>query len=275
MNVSAKTPVDSAPLQGVWTATDEATTGLVRLDIRKPANDTLTLTAYAASANGVMRLAEVGAYCYGPSPSGSGPASAMTAAIRSGDLSALLTFYLKGEILVLDAFITPGPGDARVPHYARELFHRCDDERQRDQHARGFCDGRRTERARYTDVRPGDPLAPLDVTPLAGAWDNVNGTSPDVRRVTLSVTSGVCLQWSSDPPGAPADRWSPIDPFAVAADDATPIGFASRLTAAGTEAIVTSYCTRGILVLDCHIRCEDGRRDHLVREFFCRPWHRQ
>lgn len=267
-----KTPVDSAPLKGVWTATDEATTGLVRLDIRQPANDTLTLTAYAASASGVMRLAEVGAHCYGPRPSGSGPASAMTAATRSGDLSALLTFYLKGEILVLDAFIDPGPRDARVPHYARELFHRCDDERRRDQQARGLSDDRRTEGARYTDVRPGSPPAPLDVSLLAGDWDNVNGTSPGVRRVTVSVANGLCLQWSSDPSGASAARWSPIVPFAVAADDPTPIGFASRLIAAGSEAIVTSYCTRGILVLDCHICCEDERRDHLVREFFCRPW---
>lgn len=267
-----KTQVDPGPLNGVWTATDEATTGLVRVDIRRPASDTLTLTADAASADGVMRLAEVAARCYGPSPFGDGPASAMTATIRSGGLSALLTFYLKGEILVLDAFITPGPGDARVPHYARELFHRCDHERQRDQHAHGYGDDRRTERARYTDVRPGDPPTPLDVTPLAGDWDNVNGTSPDVPRVTVSVANGVCLQWSSDPSGASADRWSPIVPFAVAADDATPIGFTSRLTAAGSEAIVTSYCTRGILVLDCHIRCDDERRDHLVREFFCRPW---
>ena len=270
-----KTPVDSAPLKGVWTATDEATTGLVRLDIRQPANDTLTLTAYAASAEGVRRLAEAGAHWYGPSPFGNGTASAMTAAIRSGSLSALLTFYLKGEILVLDAFITPGPGDARVPHYARELFHRCDDERQRDQQARAFRDDRRTESARYTDVRPGDPPAPLDVTPLAGEWDNVNDTSPDVRRVSLSVANGVCLQWASGPSGVPADRWSPVVPFAVAADDATPIGFTARLTAAGSEAIVTSYCTRGILVLDCHVRCEDERRDHLVREFFCRPWNPQ
>ena len=199
----------------------------------------------------------------------------MTATIRSGDLSALLTFYLKGEILVLDAFITPGPGDARPPHYARELFHRYDDERQRDQQARGFSDDRRIECARYTAVRPGDPPAPLDLSPLAGDWDNVNGTSPDVRRVTLSAADGVCLHWSSGRSGAPAPRWSPAVPFAAAADGATPIGFASRLTAAGSDAIVTTYCTRGILVLDCHIRCDDGSRDHLVREFFCRPWNRQ
>ena len=267
-----KTPVDSAPLHGLWTATDEATAGLVRLDVREPDDGTLTLTAYAAGADGVVRLAEVEAHGYGPGPFGDGAASAMTAAIRSGDLSALLTFYLKGGILVLDAFITPGPRDARVPHYARELFHRCDHERQRDQQARGYGDERRTERARYTGVSPGDPPAPLNLTLLAGDWDNVNGTSPDVRRVTLSAAAGVRLQWSSDPPGAPADRWSPGVPFAVAGDDVTPIGFTSRPTAAGSEAIVTSYCTRGILVLDCHIRCHDERRDHLVREFFCRPW---
>lgn len=264
--------MDSTPLHGIWSATDEATAGLVRLDIRAPDDKALALTACAAGPAGVIRLADVTARAYGPSASGEGAASAMTATIQAGALSALLTFYLKGEILVLDAFITPAPGDSRFPHYARELFHRCDPERRSDLESRGYTDDRRTARPRYPVVYSGAQPAALDITPLAGDWDNVNRASPDVRRVSVCATNGACVQWSSDASAAAADRhWLPIVPFAAAADDVTPIGFAARMTTAGSDAIVTAYSTRGILVLDCHTRCEDGRRDHLVREFFYRP----
>jgi hypothetical protein len=60
----------------------------------------------------------------------------------------------------------------------------------------------------------------------------------------------------------------------VAADDATPIGFASRLTAAGSEAIVTSYTAASWSSVPYPLR-RRAPRDHLVREFFCRPWSPQ
>jgi len=265
--------VDSTPLHGIWSATDEATSGFVQLEVRAPDEKTLALSACAAGPAGVVRLADVAARAYGPAASGDGAASAMTATIHPDGLSALLTFYLKGEILVLDAFITPAPGDSRFPHYARELFHRGDPERTADLKSRGYTDDRQTARPRYTAVHPGARPVALDITRLTGDWDNVNRASPDVRRVTVSAGSEACLQWSSAAALAADRRWSsPIVPFAVAADDATSLGFSSRMSAAGNDAIVTAYSTRGILVLDCHVHCQDGRRDHLVREFFSRHW---
>jgi hypothetical protein len=264
--------IDSTPLHGIWSATDEATPGFVQLEVRAPDENSLALSACAAGPAGVVRLADAAARAYGPAASGDGAASAMTATIRSDGLSALLTFYLKGEILVLDAFITPAPGDSRFPHYARELFHRADPERTTDLESRGYTDERRTARPRYTAVQPGAQPVAIDITRLAGDWDNVNRASPDVQRVTVSVANGACLQWSSAAAGAADLHWSAIVPFAVAADDMTSVGFTSRMTGTGSEAIVTAYSTRGILVLDCHVHCEDERGDHLVREFFSRHW---
>src|SRR5262245_33756962 len=114
--------VDSTPLIGTWSATDEATTGLVELEIRAADAATLALIASVAGRSGSVRLAEAEARAYASGACGDPAASAMTATIHSDGLSALLTFYLKGEILVLDAFVTPPPSDPRVPHYARELF---------------------------------------------------------------------------------------------------------------------------------------------------------
>jgi hypothetical protein len=263
---------DSTPLHGTWSATDEATTGFVQLEVRARDENTLALSACAAGPAGVVRLADVAARAYGPAASGDGAASAMTATIHASGLSALLTFYLKGEILVLDAFITPAPGDSRFPHYARELFHRSDPERTIDLESRGYTGDRPTAQPRYTAGRPGTQPLALDSAPLAGEWDNVNHASPDVRRVTISAASGARLHWSSAAAGAADPDWLPIVPYAMAADDATSLGFSSRMIETGSDAIVTGYSTRGILVLDCHVHCEDGRRDHLVREFFYRDW---
>jgi hypothetical protein len=261
--------IDTTPLQGTWSATDETTIGLVELEIRAAENAALALIGCVASRSGVVQLAETAARAYASDAVGDSAASAMTATIQADGLTALLTFYLKGEILVLDAFVTPPPGDPRVPHYARELFHRADADRQHDQASRGFTTERRTPHPRYAAVHAGAVSAMLDIAPLAGEWENVNDASTDVRRVSLSETDGASLHWASE---APADSpWLPVVPFAAAPDSAVPIGFTARMTIRGMDAIVSSYATRGILVLDCHARCEDGRRDHLVREFFARP----
>jgi len=262
--------VDTTPLHGTWSATDETTIGLVELEIRAADDGTLALLARVAGRSGVVQLAETASRAYASAAFGDPAASAMTATIQADGLSALLTFYLKGEILVLDAFVTPPPGDPRVPHYSRELFHRADADRRRDQASRGVTAGRRTPHPRYAAVHADAASALLDITPLAGEWENVNHASTDVHRVSLSATDGASLQWAG---GVAADsRWLPVVPFAAAPDSAVPIGFTARMTTHGVDAIVSGYGTRGILVLDCHTRCEDGRRDHLVREFFARPW---
>jgi hypothetical protein len=260
--------VDTTPLHGSWSATDEETTGLIELEIRPAADSGLTLIASVAGRLGVVRLAEIAARAYASAAFGEPAASAMTATIQADGLSALLTFYLKGEILVLDAFVTPPPGDPRVPHYARELFHRADAARSRDQASRGFTATRRTPLPRYAAESGRAASAPPDIAPLAGEWDNVNAASADVRRVTLSAADGASLR----PAGAADGPWLHVVPFAAAPDSTVPIGFTARMTAGGADAIVSGYATRGILVLDCHTRCSDGRRDHLVREFFSRSW---
>jgi hypothetical protein len=262
--------VDTTPLQGTWSATDETTIGLVELQIRAADNAALEVIACVAGRSGVVQLAETASRAYASAAFGHPAASAMTATIHADGLSALLTFYLKGEILVLDAFVTPPPGDPRVPHYARELFHRADADRQRDQASRGLTAERRTPHPRYAAVHAGAASAMLDIAPLAGEWENVNDASTDVRRVSLSATDGASLHWAG---AVAADgAWLPVVPFAASPDSAVPIGFTARMTIYGVDAIVSSYATRGILVLDCHTHCEDGRRDHLVREFFSRPW---
>ena len=260
--------VDATPLHGTWSATDEATTGLVELDIRSADAAKLALIASVAGRSGVVRLVETEARAYASAARGDPAASAMTATIEADGLSALLTFYLKGEILVLDAFVTPPVGDPRVPHYARELFHRADVVRQSDQASRGLTAMRHTPHPRYAAESGRAASATLDIVPLAGEWDNVNAASTDVRRVTLSATDGASLQLAA----AAESPWLPVDPFATAPDSTVPIGFTARMIAGGADAIVSAYATRGILVLDCHTRCRDGRRDHLVREFFARPW---
>ena len=261
--------VDTTPLQGTWSATDETTIGLVELEIRAADNAALALLACVAGRSGVVQLAETASRAYASTAFGDPAASAMTATIHADGLAALLTFYLKGEILVLDAFVTPPPGDPRVPHYARELFHRADADRRRDQASRGVTAERRTSHPRYAPVHAGTASAMLDIAPLAGEWENVNHASTDVRRVSLSATDGVSLHWAG---AVAADSpWLRVAPFAAAPDSAVPIGFTGRMTIPGRDAIVSGYATRGILVLDCHTRCEDGRRDHLVREFFSRP----
>jgi len=265
--------VDTTPLHGTWSATDETTIGLIELEIRAADNAAVALIAGVAGRSGVVQLAGTAPRAYASAAFGDPAASAMTATIQADGLSALLTFYLKGEILVLDAFVTPPPGDPRVPHYARELFHRVDADRQRDQASRGFTAERRTPHPRYAAVLAGAASATLDITPLAGEWENVNHASTDVRRVSLSATDGALLHWAG---AVAADSpWLPVVPFAAAPDSAVPIGFTTRMTIHGMDAIVSGYATRGILVLDCHTRCEDGRRDHLVREFFSRPWRRR
>jgi hypothetical protein len=263
--------VDTTSLQGIWSATDETTIGLVELEIRAADNAALAAIARVAGRSGVVQLGETAARAYASTAFGDPAASAMTATIEADGLSALLTFYLKGEILVLDAFVTPPPGDARVPHYARELFHRADADRQRDQASRGFTAARRTPHPRYAAVDAGAARAMLDIAPLAGEWENVNHASTDVRRVSLSAADGASLHWAD----AAVSPRLPIVPFAGAPDSVVPIGFTARMTIHGVDAIVSGYATRGVLVLDCHTRCEDGRRDHLVREFFSRPWRPQ
>src|SRR5262249_14566885 len=148
-------------------------------------------------------------------------------------------------------------------------FHRADPERLRDQALRGVTAERRTPLPRYTATHGGAAGSTVDISPLAGEWQNVNAASTDVRRVNLSAADGASLQWAA---AESAERpWLAVVPFAAAPDSAVPIGFTARLAAHGIDAIVTGYATRGILVLDCHARCDDGRRDHLVREFFARP----
>jgi hypothetical protein len=260
--------VDTTPLHGSWSATDESTSGLIELDIRADDDGGLALIASVASRSGVVRLAETAACGYASAACGDPAASAMTATIQADGLSALLTFYLKGEILVLDAFVTPPPGDPRVPHYARELFHRADAARHRDQASRGLTATRRTPHPRYAAESGRAASARPDIAPLAGEWHNVNAASTDVRRVSLSATDGASLQLAD----AADSPWFHVVPFAAAPDSTVTIGFTARMTAGGADAIVSGYATRGILVLDCHTRCSDGRRHHLVREFFSRPW---
>jgi hypothetical protein len=261
--------VDTTPIHGIWSATDETTIGLVQIEIRANHDGELVLTPWVAGRAGVVHLADAVARAYASDTAGDGAAAAMTATIQSDRLSALLTFYLKGEILVLDAFVTPPPGDPRIPHYARELFHRVDADRHGDQASRGYTERRRTQHPRYAAGYTGAASTPLDIAPLAGEWENVNRASTDVRRVSLSATEGIRLHWAGTAAG---DRhWLPVVTFAAAPDSAAPIGFTARLTVPGTDAIVSGYATRGILVLDCHRRCADGR-DHLVREFFSQPW---
>jgi hypothetical protein len=260
--------IDPTPLHGTWSATDEATTGLVEFEIRAVDGAALALIASVAGPSGVVRLAETEARAYAAAALGDPAASAMTATLQADGLSALLTFYLKGEILVLDAFVTPPPGDPRMPHYARELFHRADAARQLDQASRGFTATRHTPHPRYAAESGPAASARLDIAPLAGEWDNVNTASTDVRRVSLSATDGASLQRAAAAEGPRL----PVVPFATSPGSTVPIGFTARMIADGADAIVSAYATRGILVLDCHTRCSDGRRDHLVREFFSRPW---
>lgn len=258
--------VDTTPLHGVWSATDETTIGLVQIEIRADADEALALTPRVAGRTGVVQLSDAVAHAYAATAIGSAAASAMTATILADGLSALLTFYLKGEILVLDAFVTPPPGDARVPHYARELFHRADADRQGDQVLRGCTGRRQTSHPRYTSGYEGDTTATLNIAALAGEWDNVNQASTDVHRVSLATPDGIWLHWAGAAAGRPS--WQPVTPFAAAPDSTATLGVTTRITNAHTDAIVTGYATRGILVLDCHTRCMNGHRDHLVREFF-------
>ena len=56
--------VDTTPLQGTWSATDETTIGLVELEIRAADNAALALIARVAGRSGVVQLAETASRAY-------------------------------------------------------------------------------------------------------------------------------------------------------------------------------------------------------------------
>src|SRR4029077_829935 len=79
--------VDTTPLQGTWSATDETTIGLVELEIRAADNAALALIACVAGCSGVVQLAETVPRAYASAATGDSAASAMTATIQADGLS--------------------------------------------------------------------------------------------------------------------------------------------------------------------------------------------
>lgn len=267
--------VDPAPILGNWHCTDEDTTGLVRFELLL-VEGALHMLPIAASPDGTRSLGELPAHAYAATPHDRA-ATALTASADEPWMRSLFTFYFKGGLAVLDAF--HDCRDGRRNQYARQLFHKADPDRLRDQARRGIGDDKRTPAARYVNHAPGEPSpagsssAPIDLSALGGLWHNANAINPDVARLTVQPCGDeFVLRLFGAGDEVPSD-WGgrPVTAYCAATDPSVPIGFCTVYDGDRFHAIVTAYGACGVLVLDCHTTFKDATRSAcLFREFFHR-----
>jgi hypothetical protein len=115
-------PLDLSALVGTWHATDEAATGVTRMELRDR-DGALVVQAFGADTTEPHDWGEVEATAYGAGVTATG-AMAFSAVYDFGFLVTILAAYSKQGILVLDTFNTFTDASGRANYFSREFFHR-------------------------------------------------------------------------------------------------------------------------------------------------------
>jgi hypothetical protein len=114
--------LDPAALVGMWHATDEQSTGVVRLELRKH-EGVLLVRAFGADPAEPYDWGEAEAMPYGSGVTAS-TSMAFTAVYDFGFLVTIMAAHVNQGVLVVDTFNTFTDSSGRANYFSREFFHR-------------------------------------------------------------------------------------------------------------------------------------------------------